>query len=552
MSTALETRRSARVQTDPPLAGLWQVCRHIVRRDRVRMTVWAASMTLFVVYFTFALTTVFDEAALAARGTVMSTPSGIVMGGPGYGLDDYTPSVAMANEGITWLVLSMAIMSILHVVRHTRAGEENGTAELVRASTVGRNTTAVAAMLTLTGHLLVIAVLGTGGLVLVGEDVPVADAFAMMLGSVLAALVFGTVALVTSQVTAHSRGARGTALAVFAVAFVVRAAGDLQETGGSVLSWFSPIAWAQQMRSFVDLRWWPLLLPVAATALLLVVAAQLARRRDFGAGLMAGRPGPSGASTLLRSPFALAWLQQRGATLWAALAMALLWFGAGTMMSTLNEMVADLVDENPVLAAMFGSEPSAFTESFLGAMVMFISVTVGAYAIVMGQRPKVEEASGRLELALSNPIGRWRWLAAQLIVAGIGTLLLLAVSVFGMWAGAALVGIEDPTFGDFVVVWASYAPGVLTLLALTAALYGWLPRATSAGWALLAFIFVADFFGPLFDLPEWVQDLSPFHWVPTAFDADADMSGVLGVSAVCGVLFALAFWGFRRRDVVSS
>ncbi|MFB7249170.1 ABC transporter permease [Microbacterium sp. NPDC056234] len=552
MSATLETRRSARPHAEPPLAGLWQLYRHIVRRDRVRMIVWAASMTLFAVYFTFALTTVFDEAALAARAAVMSTPSGIVMGGPGYGLDDYTPPVAMANEGVTWLILALAIMSILHVIRHTRAGEENGTAELVRASAVSRHTTAVATLLTLTVHLLIIAALGAAGMVLVGTEVPVVDAVAMMLGCALVALVFGAVALVTAQVTAHARGATGAALVVFAIAYAVRAAGDLQETGGSPLSWFSPIAWAQQTRSFVDLRWWPLLLPLAATVLLLVLAAQLARRRDFGAGLVAGRPGPADAGTLLRSPFALAWLQQRGALLWTGLAMGLMWFGAGTMMSTLNEMVADLVDDNPVLAALFGSEPSAFTTSFLGAMVLFISISVGAYAVVMGQHPKAEEASGRLELTLSTPVGRSRWLAAQLIVAGLGTLLLLAVSIFGMWAGAALVGIEDPTVGDFAVVWASYAPGVLALLALTAALYGWVPRATSAGWAALAFFFVIDFFGPLFDLPEWVQGLSPFHWVPTAFGDDVDMSGVLGVSAVCATLFALAFWGFRRRDLVTG
>jgi len=552
MSAVLEDRASARTRPDRPLAGLGLLCRHIVRRDRVRMIVWAASMTLFVVYFTFALTTVFDEAALAARGAVMSTPSGIVMGGPGYGLDDYTPSVAMANEGITWLVLSMAIMSILHVVRHTRAGEESGTSELVRASPVGRHATAFAAMLTLTTHLLIIAVLGTGGMILVGTDVPLADAFAMMVGSVLAALVFGAVALVTAQVTAHARGATGVALVVFAAAFVVRAAGDLQRTGGSWLSWFSPIAWAQQQRPFVDLRWWPLLLPVAATFLLLVVARLLARRRDFGAGLIAERPGPADALWLLRSPLALAWLQQRGALLWTSLGMGLMWFGAGTMMSTLNEMVADLVDDNPVLAALFGSDSSAFTTSFLGAMVLFISLVAGAYAVAMGQRPKAEEASGRLEVALSTPVGRSRWLAAQLMVAGVGTLLLLAVSVFGMWAGAALVGIEDPSIGDYVVVWASYAPGVLTLLALTAAFYGWLPRAAGVGWVLLAFIFVADFFGPLFDLPEWVQGLSPFHWAPTPFGDDVDMFGVIGVSAVCAALFVLAFLGFRRRDVVSS
>ena len=44
------------------------------------------------------------------------------------------------------------------------------------------------------------------------------------------------------------------------VVYLARAFGDMQQTHGSWLSWTSPIGWAQQMRAFVDLRWWPLAL----------------------------------------------------------------------------------------------------------------------------------------------------------------------------------------------------------------------------------------------------------------------------------------------------
>ena len=54
----------------------------------------------------------------------------------------------MANEGITWVVLALAI-TILHVVRHTRAEEESGRSELLRAAIVGRHGSAMAALITL-------------------------------------------------------------------------------------------------------------------------------------------------------------------------------------------------------------------------------------------------------------------------------------------------------------------------------------------------------------------------------------------------------------------
>ena len=60
-----------------------------------------------------------------------------MMSGPGYGLDDYTLGAMITNEMVLWLAVPAAMMSIFLVVRHTRAEEETGRAELVR-SAVGR------------------------------------------------------------------------------------------------------------------------------------------------------------------------------------------------------------------------------------------------------------------------------------------------------------------------------------------------------------------------------------------------------------------------------
>ncbi|MEZ5190884.1 MAG: hypothetical protein R2717_08655 [Schumannella sp.] len=534
------------------LTGVGRIARHILRRDRVRMLVWTLSLTAFGLYFMAALTNVFDEAALAARAAIMSTPTGIVMGGPGYGLDDYTAAVAMANEGTQWVVLALSIMSILHVVRHTRTEEENGLSELVRASAVGRQAPALATLLTLSGLLVAIAALTACGMVAVAPTTSLVDALAMMLGSALIALVFGALALVMCQVTAHARTAVGLSIAAFGLATVIRAAGDVQERGGSPLSWFSPIAWAQQTRAFVDLRWWPLLLAAGAVVVLLAIAAALATRRDFGAGLIAPRPGRADASGMLRGPFALAWVQQRGALLWTGLGLGAMWFGTGTLMSTLDEMVSDLVETNPVIGQLFGTDPGMFAAGFLDVMMMFTGVCCAAYAVVMGQRPRAEESGGRLELTLSAPLGRSRWLTAQLAVAGLGSIALLALSTYAMWAGAVLVGVTDPGLDRYTAAFAGYAPAVLAFLALTAALFGWAPRLIGLAWLPVAFAFVIGMFGSIFDLPDWVRALSPLHGVSAVFTDGVDGAGVTVLSIVVTALAGASFLGFRRRQVIAG
>lgn len=554
MSAAVATPSGTRAapRGGSTLTGTGALVRFVLRRDRVRLAVWAGSMVAFYAYFTFALDTVFaDEAAQQGRAAIMETPSGIVMGGPGYGLDHYTTGVAMANEGITWVVLALAIFSVLHMVRHTRAEEETGRSELVRAAVVGRHAPAVAALTTLVVAQAVIAVLSAFAMVAVG-DLAVVDSLAMTVGSALSAMVFGAVALVACQVFAGGRAAVGASLAVFGAAFVVRAAGDMRETGGSALSWFSPIAWAQQMRAFVDLRWWPALLSVVALVVLVVVASALASRRDFGGGLVAGRPGRAEARASLRSPFALAWLQQRGALLYSCLGLGLLWFASGTLLPEVGSMIGDLVAENPAIAQVFGADGTELSVAFVAVMILYAALCCAGYAVVMAQRPKVEETSGRAEVVFSHPVSRYRWLGAQVLVAGLGTAVLLAVSVYATWLGAVAVGWDDQTFGDYTTVVWTYLPALAVFLGLVVALYGWVPRLTGLAWALLAYTFVIGMFGGLLDLPDWAFRLSPFDWVPAAFSGEfsaGDVAVLWGAAVVLGVL---GFVGFRRRDLVTG
>ncbi len=540
----------ARTEANTGLSGTGRLVRLILRRDRVRLGVWAASMVAFYAYFTVALDTVFaDEAARQGRAAVMETPAGIVMGGPGYGLDDYTTGVAMANEGITWVVLALAILAILHVVRHTRAEEESGRSELVRAAAVGRHAPALAALLTLLLINAAIAVLSALAMVGVsGGALDLVNALGMTVGSGLSAMVFAGVAVVMCQITEHGRAAIGASLAVFGVAFVLRAAGDIQQRGGGALSWFSPIGWAQQQRAFVDLRWWPALLSVAALGALLWLGATLATRRDFGGGLVATRAGRADARASLAGPVALAWLQQRSALLWSSLGLGLMWFASGTLMPQISTMIGDVVASNPVAQQMFGADPAALSLSFLRIMILYAALCCAAYAVVMGSRAKTEESSGRVELALSLPVSRTRWLAAQVAVSGLGTAILLATSVYAFWLGALSIGWTEQTLGDYSVVVGTQLPALAVYLGVTAALFGWLPRATALAWLMVAYTFVVGMFGALLDLPHWTNWVSPFFWLPAPFVDEPDALHLLGLTAVAAMLFLAAFLGFKRRD----
>ncbi|MDR2722880.1 MAG: hypothetical protein LBB54_04035 [Cellulomonadaceae bacterium] len=535
------------------LTGTAALLRFNLRRDRIRIGVWTLSIGVMYLYCVVALGGMFGTAeAQQQRAALMSTPASVLLAGPGYGLDHYTLGPIMANELLLWFIVAVGIMSILQVVRLTRAEEESGRSELIRAGAVGRHAPSVAAALTVVVANVIIAVVSCAALV--GGGLAAGESLAYVAAVALGSLVFGAVALVTAQVTEHGRGASGMAIAALMVAVAVRGAGDVEGLSrtpsqhGSPLSWFSPIGWMQQTRLYVDLRVWPLALPVALIAVLVGVSALLAGRRDFGAGLIAVKPGRADAGQCLRSPLAVTWRQQRSMTLWWAFGFALMFAASGTYIDSIGSMMRDMIAQNPAVGNIFNAHD--ITGSFVGVLLLLGAVTAAAYGMSALGRARAEESAGRAEYLLATPISRARWLAAQMAVPVTGAAALMVLAGVTTWAGAVSSGVTDPGLGDYLLASLTWLPAVAVVLGCVAALYGWAPRLMPVGWAFVAWGVFAGIFGQAMNLPGWALGMSPFHWVPNTMMTGAHHYWpVAWLTVIAVALFVAAFVGFRRRNI---
>ena len=202
--------------------------------------------------------------------------------------------------------LFAGIMSLLLVVRHTRAEEESNRLELLGSGVVGRYAPLTAGLLTALMANLALAVLVA--LSLIGMGQAAAGSIALGLGYAACGTVFGAAAAVSAQLTESARAANGITSALLGAAYLLRAVGD--SAGPGWLSWLSPIGWAQQVRAFAGERWWVLVLALGVAGTLGALGYRLAGRRDLGEGVLPARPGPARGAGWLRSPFALAWRLQ--------------------------------------------------------------------------------------------------------------------------------------------------------------------------------------------------------------------------------------------------
>ena len=425
-----------------------------------------------------------------------------------------------------------AVAALVLVVRYARGDEQAGRIELMLAGRLTRAQQLRAAL-----GVVGLAGVGVGavaavGLLAVGMPAP----GSALLGAVLCCsiLFFVGVGAVVSQVATSPRAAGMLGGAVLTVSLVVAAVGDVT---GTPVVWLSPFGWARHAQAFVADRWWAPLIALAAAGLLAWWAAALNRGRDYGAGLIAARPGRAHAASWIRGPLSLAVRLNRAPALaWGAV-MAFLGALIGSVVPTLDAQLA-----GTAFADFAARRGGAVGEVFF-AFVVYVLAQVGtaaALAVLLGLR--ADETGGLAEPVLARGVGRIRWAASGLVAAFLTGMvaslaLVVGAGVSGRWSLAASA--------------LAYLPTVLVVLGLGMALLGWAPRAAvAASWAVLGLLLFTDLLSEFGLLPaDVVARASPFAATFTALFT-GDLPGVMIALTLTGVALAtLGLVGLVRRDL---
>jgi len=545
MTTAARTAPDPRSWTG--LAGTGELTRLAVRRDRTGLPaalyVIVAAVAGTAYTFRKLYPTAAGRAALAAAGG----------GNPAlrflYGrLDgDSIGSLTTWRYGI-WAGLFAALMTIMVVVRHTRTDEEAGRLELVGSEAVGRQAALASALLTAGSASAVVTLLLGVSLPLVG--LPAAGSAVLALGIGCCGLAFTGVAAVAAQLTSSARAARGIALGVLGVAFVLRGVGDSAGASGpSWLSWASPLAWIQFARPFAAQRWWVLALPLAVFALGTVLAFVLADRRDLGAGLLPDRDGRVSASRALSGPLGLAWRLERGALLGWVTGYAFTLAASGAAAKGIGQLFGTSSALQREFTRLGGQ--AAITNAYLAALMLLAGLVAGAYATSVVLRLRGEETGDRAEPVLATATGRVRWALSYLAVAVAGAAVLLAVA--GLAAGLGY-GLRAGSAGHQVALMlgAAFAqlPAALALAAVAVLLFGCWPAAAVPGaWTAVGLAVVIELFGQVLQLSHWVLDISPFTHSPRLPGGPVSAAPLLWLGLVALALSAAGLAALRRRDI---
>ncbi len=535
-------------------AGTGTLLRLIGRLDRIKLPMWLLGLGFLIAITPLSLRGITNaeaeaqgitpEAALAQQATLLETNGAtIALQGPPNAIDTFGGRYAFEIGAFTFAIIGL--MNVLLVARHTRAEEETGRTEMVRSASVGAWSSIAAVSIAAILANAFLAALTTAVFAADGLAIGPSALFGASLG--LAGLVFAATALVFVQVFEYGRAATGASLAAIGLAFGIRAIGDVQ---GSWLSLVSPIGWAQAIDPFGDTVYWPLLVLLIAIVASFGLAIALVLRRDVGAGLIAQRPGPAEAAPSLLSPLGLAWRLQRNTLTWWAIGLAALGATYGSVISTLDDLIAE---NEAMLEALeqFGISPDALRDGFITFILSMIALVASGGIIQSILRPRGEENTGRAEPILSAGVSRRSWLGSHLLLS------LIAAPAF-MLAGGAAMGVADAavvgSFTDFgSLLWASLTrvPALWAFAGVGSLLYGLAKRLSFGVWIAFGIVVLVFMFGEVLQLPDWFIDLSPLtHLTNTPLDAQGwvapMVATLIGMAGIVGGLLA-----FSQRDLES-
>ncbi|MGQ0849990.1 MAG: ABC transporter permease [Actinomycetota bacterium] len=526
--------------------GSWRVIRLVLRRDRSRLAIWAVVLSLVPIASSNALASLYatETSRQQLAATVRTTPAFTALLGPLY--DAGIGGLTAWRVGTLGAVF-VGLMAVLTMIRHTREEEETGRRELLGSTVVGRQAPLAAAMLVTLGAGLAIGLILLGGLV--GLGLPFPGSLGFGLGFALVAAAFAGLGALAAQLTESASAARGIAVGMVGVFFLLRMGGDAGESSGlGWLAWLSPIGWFSRLRPFAGEEWGVLGLWIALSIGAGGTAFLVSSRRDIGAGAFPPRPGPASAGRLLSTPMGLAWRLQRGSLVAWTVGLGAI----GAVYGASGASIGDLLEGSPQLVEILGQlgGEQSLTDTFFSVAIGSIALVTCSYAIRSVLRLRVEEEGLRAEPILATATPRLRWAGSHLVFGLIGPLILLVVA--GALAGAVYGLIIGDVAGQVPrVVKAALIqiPAVWVLTGVAMFLFALAPRLVGWSWGVLAGCLILGQLGQILQFPQWALNLSPFTHIPLIPAEPLEVLPLAVLLLLAAALIAAGSLGFLKRDI---
>lgn len=521
-----------------------------LKRDWKKISLWVILLAGFCAGFVPAFEEISKGSGLIGMYETLMNPAMIAMVGPTpvEEASAYTLGAMYAHEMLLYCGLFSMIISVIHVVGHTRKEEELGLTELIRSFHVGRQANALATMIEIilincfVTILIAVMMISFNVATITVEG---AILFAISIG--FAGLLGASLALLMAQIMPTASSATGATLAIIGLFYIIR---GLTDVSSPAISEFNPLAWTYLTFPFTDNRWLPVIWLFIFSVFCIGLAFKLERDRDMGASLIPQTEGRANAKPSLLSVPGLLWRLSRGVSLVWFIAFLILGAAYGSIYGDMKSFL----ESNDILKDMFATSGYSIEVSATGTLMEIMIVLVAILPIVLVNKLFAEEARGHLSQVYVTGMTRLKLFVTTLSFAIISGVIGIALAAGGL-GGAALQAMGEQSemvFSDFILTGFNSLPVTLFFTGLAACLLGWLPRAGKIVYIYLAYTFLMTYFEGLLDLPDWLLKTAVQSWLPQLPVESFEVWPFFIIILISMALMFVGMMGYLRRDWIES
>jgi len=521
-----------------------------LKRDWKKIIVWILGLGLFSSAFVPAFKEIAKGEGLLGMFETLKNPAMISMVGPTpvETANNYTLGAMYAHEMLLFSGIFAMIISVLHVVSHTRKEEDLGLTELVRSFQVGRQANALATMIETILINSLLALIIAGLMLSFGADTITVEGSFLFGASVGMAGVIGAgIALVMAQIMSTSSGATSSALGIIGFLYIVRAGTDISNVD---LSMINPLGWTYLTYPFTENNWTPLIFALIFTFSTITIAFILEGNRDMGAGYLPVREGRGRAKNSL--------LSVRGLFIKINKGVIISWFfGFGILGAAYGSVFGDMqafLESNEMMKQMFSQSGASIEESFTGTIMIVLTGLVSILPIAIVNKLFSEESRLHLSQLYATKVTRgelyWTNIGIAVFAGLVG--ILLAVGSLGSTAIVAMKGSSTMNLYDFLAAGYNFLPSVLFFIGLASLALGWAPKLGKVIYAYLGYSFILNYFGGILDLPDWFFKTAIQSWIPQMPLKEFDLQIFSTITVISIALMIVGYLGYTKRDMIEG
>lgn len=520
-----------------------------IKRDWLKIVLWITCLALFSSLFVPAFQEIGKGDGLMGMFETLQNPAMTSIVGPTPIKEAhlYTLGAMYAHEMLLFCGLFSMIISVLHVIRHTRKEEDLGLTELLRSFQVGRQANAMSVIAEVILINLVMGSLISG--VMISFNAPtitVQGSLLFALSIALAGMMGAAIALVVAQVMPSSPSATGATMGIIGLLYIIRAATDIMKP---ILSTINPLSWIYLTYPYTENNWWPITLMFLFVITLVLIAFKLESLRDMGAGFLPEREGPPHAKWPLLSVPGLFIRLNRG--------IMISWFVAFLVLSaSYGAIYGDMqgfLEGNELIKQMFIQAGVSIEQSFTSTIMQVLIALTAILPIAIINKLYTEEKNNRLSQLMGTKVKRSKLYWTTILIALGASMLsvLICSSGLGLSAIQAMQD-EGMLLQDFYAIGFSLFPVILLVIGLSSLILGWLPEAGKLSYVCLAYFSLLNYFKGIINIPNWVLKTTPQGWLAT-IPMDAFNSHSYVYLSLIGLgLILVGYFGYIKRDMIEG